>query len=53
MNKKIEKAVLASLRQAVAIREGTARPAKRYSLASRTALPRDRALRERNGTVRG
>jgi putative transcriptional regulator len=33
MNKKIEKAVLASLRQAVAIREGTARPAKRYTLA--------------------
>ena len=27
MNKKIEKAVLASLRQAVAIQEGTARPA--------------------------
>jgi DNA-binding transcriptional regulator YiaG len=33
MNKKIEKAVLASLRQAVAIHVGTARPAKGYTMA--------------------
>jgi putative transcriptional regulator len=33
MNKKIEKAVLASLRQAVAIHDGTASPAKGYTIA--------------------